>query len=820
MTQPPPNDRDPGNEPGRDGERPGGERRPGGEPGEPGEPGSSGGSPGEQGRDRRLAGFVRGGEWDRCAPGPELVAVLAQACGPEWRCPGAEPEELIGVLRRVAAVESWAAAAKLGVVRELIRQDDLPVPGRPRRGGMPRAWSDSLVHEIALALAVSAQSADTLMWAACELDSRLPGTGRLLADGTVTLPKARLIAETFQGLSDEDAARAEEQLLPQLAGPTGKTFTQVERLAAAIAASVDPDLAERQRKAAERERSRVQMFRERSGTAALSGRDLPTDETLAAYANVNARTDEYKDSGAFPGARMDQLRATAYLDLLNGVTADARIAHAIAEAESESGAGARAQAGAESGTGTQAGAASGADPRGQSDPGDWSGPDEGPSDCPCGECDGSCGDPGDGNPTNGGPGDGGTGDSGTGDSGTGDSGTGDDDPGHGSGDDGPGSNDPGDSCPDDDSPRDAGPGDSGPEAGGHGDCDYDPLGGGPDDPRPSGVSPGEQAPDLDPHPDLDQDLDLGLEPDQDPDSDLDLNLNPELDLNLDSELDQELVGRPAVADLVIPLLTLLGLAQRPGEGHGLGPLDPDLCRDLAATAARWPGSEWCVTVTDPDGIAIGHGCAKLARTGKPGRAAWINHGKPPHAPPVTSLAVLPARVNLTIPMSALEGLRALARPPPAPWAFTPCGDPGPDSRNSPDNPDNPNTGYGTWALRLPGGRDLTVTLGPVPVYSCDHRHESHAYKPNATLRHLVQVRDWECTFPSCSRHARASDFEHAVPYDKGGRTCACNAGARSRKCHRVKQSPGWSITQPRPGWHQWTTPAGWVYTQGPKRYPA
>jgi hypothetical protein len=28
--------------------------------------------------------------------------------------------------------------------------------------------------------------------------------------------------------------------------------------------------------------------------------------------------------------------------------------------------------------------------------------------------------------------------------------------------------------------------------------------------------------------------------------------------------------------------------------------------------------------------------------------------------------------------------------------------------------------------------------------------------PNDTLRHLVQVRDYECTFPPCSRHARES----------------------------------------------------------------
>lgn len=61
-------------------------------------------------RDARLAGFAPGGEWNACAPGPELAAILAGVSGPDQRCPGAEPGELTGVLRRWAAVESWAAA--------------------------------------------------------------------------------------------------------------------------------------------------------------------------------------------------------------------------------------------------------------------------------------------------------------------------------------------------------------------------------------------------------------------------------------------------------------------------------------------------------------------------------------------------------------------------------------------------------------------------------------------------------------------------------------------------------------------------------------
>ena len=153
---------------------------------------------------------------------------------------------------------------------------------------------------MAPALALSIQSADKLLRTARELGARLPGIGRLLADGTLTVPKAGLVAETFEGLSDADAARAEELLIPELTGTTGKTFAQIERLAAGIADAVDPEAAERRREDAERRRSRVQMFRERAGTAALSGRDLPADETLAAYANVSARAEEYQDLRGLP----------------------------------------------------------------------------------------------------------------------------------------------------------------------------------------------------------------------------------------------------------------------------------------------------------------------------------------------------------------------------------------------------------------------------------------------------------------------------------------------------------------------------------------
>ena len=46
------------------------------------------------------------------------------------------------------------------------------------------------------------------MLTAWELGARLPGVAALHADGTLAYAKVRLIVETFQWLSDEDAAKA------------------------------------------------------------------------------------------------------------------------------------------------------------------------------------------------------------------------------------------------------------------------------------------------------------------------------------------------------------------------------------------------------------------------------------------------------------------------------------------------------------------------------------------------------------------------------------------------------------------------------------
>src|SRR6516225_5626401 len=349
---------------------------------------------------------------DTCPPGPALVAALDELSGPQWRCDGTTDDGLIGLLGHWAAAESWAAAAKLGVLRELIRRRAVPIPGTMRPGGLPEVWDKGTGHEAAAALGISLQAADKLLDLAWTLEARLPGTGARLAAGTISCTTAKIIADELSVLDDARAAEAEKLVLADVAG---KTPGQAGKLAALAVTTVDPEGTQKRREQAERDEARVRIWREHSGATAMAAYGLPADAALAANANIEQRAETYKKSGAFPGATMGQLRVLAFCDSINGITAGDRIAQAQAELA--------------------------------------------------------------------------------------------------------------------------------------------------DAPSADGAA----------H------------------------------------------VLPAKSNLTLPLATLLGLAERPGLGYGLGALDPALVRDLAAAAARSLHSDWCITITDASGYAIGHGCAKPAR---------------------------------------------------------------------------------------------------------------------------------------------------------------------------------------------------------------
>jgi hypothetical protein len=138
--------------------------------------------------------------------------------------------------------------------------------------------------------------------------------------------------------------------------------------------------------------------------------------------------------------------------------------------------------------------------------------------------------------------------------------------------------------------------------------------------------------------------------------------------------------------LTVPLATLTDLADRPGELAGLGPVDPWLARDLANAAAANPKTTWCVTVTDGQGHAVAHGCAR--------------------------------------PEPKRHRKRA-----------------GPETRDGPGFSFTATAESGTWRLRVPGaGPDLLVKFDPIDTKRCDHRFQAEGHNPGVKLRHLIQVK--------------------------------------------------------------------------------
>jgi hypothetical protein len=102
----------------------------------------------------RLADFADGGPGNTCLPGPGLAAALDALSGPDQRCPGADDDQLIGLLGRWQALEAWAAAAKLGVARELIRRRADHPCRHAAPGDLPHRWDHGTGHEFAAALAL------------------------------------------------------------------------------------------------------------------------------------------------------------------------------------------------------------------------------------------------------------------------------------------------------------------------------------------------------------------------------------------------------------------------------------------------------------------------------------------------------------------------------------------------------------------------------------------------------------------------------------------------------------------------------------------
>ncbi len=243
-----------------------------------------------------LDGFAEDGRADTMAPGPLLAMVLGAVAGENGEgLAGLSDDQLIGFLAGTRRMESRLAWAKMAALAEFA--------SRPRR-------TDFAADEIAAAFHLTWLSAAGEIAYAQTVARRLPVTFAALAAGKLDPVHVRIIEDTTSVLSDEDAAVADELLA---AAAQSKTYGELRRAANRLVLRLDPD-AVRKRKEKGRREARVRSFREESGNAGITGREMPSVEVLASMQHVEDRARALRAVGV-PGT-WEELKVRATLDLL------------------------------------------------------------------------------------------------------------------------------------------------------------------------------------------------------------------------------------------------------------------------------------------------------------------------------------------------------------------------------------------------------------------------------------------------------------------------------------------------------------------------
>jgi hypothetical protein len=245
------------------------------------------------------AGFAARGFADEALPGPGLADLLTAATVDGLG--ELSDDELAGVLRGWQRLVAHGQARLAHAVTELA--------GR-RAAGSSRA-AEHLTDELAIELTLTRRSAGRLLELCDGLD-RLSTVYEALVSGLIDWPRACVFADELAQLDDATAAGIAARLADQAAGWT------TGQLRAALARAVlaaDPAAAHRRRTEARKD-TRVEVWHEPSGNAALAGRELAPADAIAAEAQLTADADWLRDNGM--AGTLAELRAAAYLARLSG----------------------------------------------------------------------------------------------------------------------------------------------------------------------------------------------------------------------------------------------------------------------------------------------------------------------------------------------------------------------------------------------------------------------------------------------------------------------------------------------------------------------
>jgi len=244
-----------------------------------------------------LEGFSEGGRADTMAPGPLLSTIVGVVAGDH----GADlaslaDDQLIGFLSGVQRMESWITWAKMAAVNEFAAR--------------PRKRDNTAADQIAFGLNLTWLTAMGEVSYASAVARRLPVTFAALYAGTLRPLDVRIIEDATSVLSDADAAKADAELAGMA---PGLTYGQLRAQASKLVLKLDPKAVAKRKERARRE-THVRCFREDSGNAGISGRELPSVEALAAMQHIQDRARQLREAGM--GGTLEELKARALLDLL------------------------------------------------------------------------------------------------------------------------------------------------------------------------------------------------------------------------------------------------------------------------------------------------------------------------------------------------------------------------------------------------------------------------------------------------------------------------------------------------------------------------
>jgi Domain of unknown function (DUF222) len=265
-----------------------------------------------------IAGFAQGGTADTMPPGPVLTALAEAACaaGTLGDLSDNQVLGLAGAARRLTALGSWLQTA---AVAEFAGRR---LTGDTRGQVAGQVVAEFASHELAPELVVTDHAAEDLMRHSLEVTRRLPACSAALRAGQVTGFQVKIAAESTACLSDQDAAEADR--LIAVAAPR-LTPGQLRAMCARTVLMIDPEAAKRRKDLAAKD-ARIERFQEHSGTAALCGRDLPTDEVLASSTHIDGVARQLRAAGM--RGTLCELRVRVYLDLTQGKDPRARLAGA------------------------------------------------------------------------------------------------------------------------------------------------------------------------------------------------------------------------------------------------------------------------------------------------------------------------------------------------------------------------------------------------------------------------------------------------------------------------------------------------------------